>query len=394
MRCLWLARTIPFPLTAGDRVYSARLAEALAGTGAEVAFLGLDGAEPAIPMPGIAWEVVAGGPRGQWRALVSTLPLVGKRHETPAYHAAIRQRAAASRWDAVVIDQYGMGWALRHRAIFQGNPVFAFITMDHEESVTRLQYQDRSASFGKRLYFLQNHLKTKMAERRATRLCDLVTTITEADAAAFRACVPGSRTLVLTPGYFGPRVAVREITAEVPRRILMFGSFRWSAKQTSLRLFLDHADEAVARAGAEIRVVGDAPPAFIAAIEARYRSVRMTGFIKDPTPHFDARLAVLAEPIGGGFKIKLLDYIFRRMPVAALEVCAEGLPPAVHGAMILRPELQSLVAAMIEALDQPSRLQAMQIAAFKGAAEAFSWADRGRLLRQTLTTLVPQDTVS
>ena len=39
---LWLGRTIPLPLDAGDRVYSAQLIGAVARTGARVAFLGLN----------------------------------------------------------------------------------------------------------------------------------------------------------------------------------------------------------------------------------------------------------------------------------------------------------------------------------------------------------------
>ena len=39
-KVLWLARMLPLPLCTGDRIYSARLAEALARAGCEVRFVG------------------------------------------------------------------------------------------------------------------------------------------------------------------------------------------------------------------------------------------------------------------------------------------------------------------------------------------------------------------
>ena len=39
---LWLGRTLPIPLNAGDRIYSAQLAGAVARQGAHVVFLGLE----------------------------------------------------------------------------------------------------------------------------------------------------------------------------------------------------------------------------------------------------------------------------------------------------------------------------------------------------------------
>jgi hypothetical protein len=46
-------------------------------------------------------------------------------------------------------------------------------------------------------------------------------------------------------------------------------------------------------------------------------------------------MAVIAEPIGGGFKLKLLEYIFNRVPVASLAVCTHGLPEHLRAHMLL-----------------------------------------------------------
>lgn len=391
MRCLWLSRFLPFPQTAGDRIYTARLAAALAGAGAEVTFAGLAGEEAPPPPPlGLRWHLVPGPPRGQVAALASTLPLVAARHATPAYRAAIGDFArAGGPWDAVLLDQYGMGWAARYRPAFGPRPpVFVFIAHDHEESVTRLQALDPSASLPARLYLAQNHAKTRRLERRTARICDLVTTITDADAALFQANAPGLRTVVLTPGYDGPRIASREIGPATPRVALVLGSFRWSAKQANLRMLLDRADATLAAAGIELRVVGDMPDAFRRWLEGRYRSVRVTGRVEDPMPHLAAaRLAVVAEPIGGGFKMKLLEYVFHRVPVVALAACAAGLPPAIRSAMLLHDGMDALLAGTVAAMDDLPRLNALQQRAYAAADGGFDWADRGRALLDAIRTV-------
>jgi glycosyltransferase involved in cell wall biosynthesis len=385
LRCLWLARAMPFPWTAGDRIYTAKLAGALAAAGVDVTFAGLEGEAPPSAMPGIRWHIVPGAQRGKQASLASPMPLVAARHATPAYKTAVSELAARGPWDAVVVDQYGMGWVLRNPALLAGRPVVVFVTHDHEESVTGMQWQDRTAGLPKRLALLQNHLKTRWFERWIARRSDLITTITEADAALFGAHVPDTPVLPLVPGYDGTRVAERAVGPDRPRAVVLFGSYRWSAKQANLRIFLDQADPLFAAAGVEIRVVGDMPEDFRRALEGRYRAARFTGFVEDPAPHLaGARLAVVAEPIGGGFKMKLLEYIFNRVPVAALEVCASGLPGEVRAQMLLAPELDGLLQAVLAAIDDVPRLDALQRGAFLAADGAFDWADRGFALRDAM----------
>ncbi|MCI0753678.1 glycosyltransferase [Teichococcus vastitatis] len=384
-RCLWLARALPFPWTAGNRIYTAKLAGALAGAGVEVTFAGYAAEVPPQPMPGITWHIVPGGPRGHLAGLASPMPLMAARHETPAYHAALQELAAQDPWDAVIVDQYGMGWVLRQKRIFGGNPVFVFITHDHEESVTGMQWRDNTASIGKRLYLGQNYAKTRWFERWIARNSDLVTTITQHDAGLFAANAPGVPMLPLVPGYDGVRAPERSIGPGTPRAVVLFGSYRSSAKQANLRLFLEQADPVLSRAGVEIRVVGDMPADFRRSLEGRYKAARFTGFVDDPAPHLAAaRMAVVAEPIGGGFKMKLLEYVFNRVPVAGLAVCASGLPDSVQAEMLLEPDMPGLLRAVLTRIDDPAALNLQQQRAFVAAEHAFDWRERGRLLCEAI----------
>lgn len=379
LNCLWLARAMPYPLTAGDRIYSAKLAESLADAGANIVFAGLAAESPYDPLSGLHWHVVPGGPRSQWSALFSPLPLVAARHATPAYRRHATELLRSRKWDAVIIDHYGSGWLTN---AIPDQTVRVFIAHNHEAGVTRSQWLDTGRSIPNRTYLWQNWLKTARLEQRVVRNSDLVTAITGYDAEQF---ANASRTIVLTPGYDGARVEHRVITSDTPRSVVMFGSYQWSAKRASLTLFLDQADAVMAQAGITIDVVGDMDPQLRRTLASKYRAARFHGFVDDASGILAAaRLAVLAEPVGGGFKLKLLEYIFNRVPVAALTACASGLPQAVRSPMLLEDDIPALIKRVVAEIDQVDYLNASQTAAYAAADGRFDWSDRGQALLEAI----------
>ena len=81
--------------------------------------------------------------------------------------------------------------------------------------------------------------KAAVLERAIVDAADLVTAIAPGDAALYCARRSGRPVIELPPGYDGRRVAERRITADMPRRVVMVGSFEWVAKQINLRDFGD-----------------------------------------------------------------------------------------------------------------------------------------------------------
>jgi hypothetical protein len=381
MNCLWLSRAIPFPLVTGDRTYSAKLAEAFAATGVAITFVGLAGDSSPAPINNIEWRAVKGAPRSRVASLMSAMPLVAARHSTSQYRAELCQLLRSRTWDVIVIDYCGMGWVLNYLRQFATGPsILVFVTHNHEESVTRQQWQETRTGLGESLYLLQNYLKMRRLEQATCQVSDLLTAITETDAIRFQRTAPGAKIITITPGYDGSRMEHRRITATTPRAAVMFGGYRWSVKQTNLRLFLDQTDAKMHEAGIEIRIVGDIPTELRSEFERRYVAARFTGFVQDPVPHLDARLGVVAEPIGGGFKLKLLDYIFNRVPVVALESCVVGLPEAVKRHVLTVQDLSALSDRVKAVIDDVDQLNTLQQGAFDAAERAFHWADRGKAM--------------
>jgi len=389
MRGLWIARALPFPLDTGDRIYSARLIRAVADAGADLTVVGFAPA-PASAVPEnwpVRWRLVDGEPHGTARALFSTMPLVGAAHATSSYRRLVHE-LAQEQWDFVVFDQYGMGWAMdefqSHRVSGKA-PVLVHVAHDHEASVYKSLVRGFQGSIFKRAGIWQNWLKTRAIERHIARTVDLVTAITDEDAKLFAIDAPHTGSVVLTPGYVGAVSKRSSIGLEVPRNVIMVGNYKWVAKSENLRQFVAAADAAFYDAGITLHVVGSMAESLANELRQNTRATVLHGFVDDVGPHFaNARIGVVPEEIGGGFKLKFLDYFFGRVAVASLTHATAGLPEEIRSAMICSPDIPSLVKAIVTQIDDTETLSNMQTNALAAAQTRYRWEDRGHDLLEAI----------
>jgi glycosyltransferase involved in cell wall biosynthesis len=389
MKCLWIARYIPHPMDAGAKVYSAQLAEAVAATGVAIRFLGF-GRTQAIPADTlIDWVAISGEKRRRAPALFSTLPVAAAIDATHAYAAELDSQLSEP-WDVIVFDGYGSGWALdrclKYRKRANGRrPLLIHVSHNHEETLWRAMARESSESMPRRFVHWQNYIKVRALERRIARSVDVLTTITDEDAHAFRASAARDATVTLTPGHTGWRAGRRVIDGRVPRRVILVGSFRWVMKQENLRRFLAIADPVFAAEDIELEVVGDVAGNLLDEMLQRCRATQFCGFVDDLAPLMaNARMAIVPELIGGGFKLKFLDYIFARVPVATLAQATAGFPATVREATLARDDLESLVRAIVQHIDNFHELNRMQECAYSAAESSFEWKDRGLWLQQAM----------
>jgi glycosyltransferase involved in cell wall biosynthesis len=240
----------------------------------------------------------------------------------------------------------------------------------------------------KRLVLWQNYRKVRSLERRIVRHVDMFTGITEEDAAALGATAPGKPRLTLTPGHSGWVASERTIDSATPRRVVIVGSFRWVIKQENLARFVEIADPVFRRNGIELDVVGDVPEELLATLRGRCTATHFHGFVDDIADVLgSARIAVVPELIGGGFKLKFLDYIFARVPIVTLSQAATGLAPQLQRAVICSSDLPSLADDIVRNIDDIAALNELQQRAFAAAEALFRWQDRGQQLLQAIVDL-------
>jgi glycosyltransferase involved in cell wall biosynthesis len=392
---LWLGRTIPIPLNAGDRIYSAQLAGAVARQGAHVVFLGLknpddEGGSLAHLEPRIRWNVVAGRPNARLFTLVSHFPMVGARFATRNYRKAVARELETSDYDVVVFDQYGMSWAVPCvQQIARNRPVLVHISHDFETKVTDQIARNFTGDFLRKFLLKENARKTRLAEEYLARSSNLLVTLTEEDRGAFNEINPSLACIVVPPGYAGRKQRVRALNGKVPRRAIIVGSFSWIAKQMNLERLLEAAGSVFTQQRVELHVVGVVPEPLLSRLQSRFPWVVFRGFVDDLDEEFqNARIALVPEEIGGGFKLKILDYIFSRMPIAAVEAALNGIPDQLKSQFITEGSVEELVKTVVATVDDINRLDVMQKRAFELAEDLFNWDSNGYCLLKAVTSVV------
>ncbi len=382
LRLLWILSVDPSRLPDGQLNYSVGLINAAAASGADITVVHLGtSAARFTPRASVAWRPEGVANRHRLRSLFSRLPAMAYTAGAPRFRRDLVGELAQRR-DAVVIDHVQSGWALsvidRHL-----DPSTALVHVSHndEQTVRRRVASGTATSRGTRLALHRDARKVAALEDRILRRADIVTTITPDDATALKPRRDGRTTVVLTPGYDGPRVARREITAATPRRAVIAGSMLWRVKQFDLLALLRIADARFAAAGAEIVVLGEAPKRFEAEVLRSTRATKMLGRVDSLAEAFsDARLALLSEPHGGGFKLKTLDYVFQRVPLFVQAGSTSGLPLDDGHGLREFATVEALVDGALDALDDLDALNALQNTAYTRCAPGFDWATRGARL--------------
>ena len=387
LRCLWLTRVYPVPPDAGDLTYSFHLLSSLSRAGVRLTVLAMRRTGDRVGSAsenGIKWVVVPSERdreicgRLAVRSLFSHLPNVATQYNTASFRRALRKQMARD-WDAIVVDHLGMGWvwpvveAYRRQ---KAGVVSVFIAHNCEGEVRRSVARNFRGNIVRKVALSVDATKADRLEKKLARQSNLVSAITAEDLCRFGDL---DKSVLLTPGYAGLHVAYREINDATPRRALILGSAIWLAKQMNLVEFMATADELFYQRQIELWVVGNVPDHLHA--KSHFRAIRFLGFVENLEPVFrSVRIGIVAERIGGGFKLKTLDYIFNRVPIAAMRGSIAGLPltPGLH--YLAFDSTRELAQGVATVIDDTERLNSLQQAAYEKCKSGFDWSDRGRTL--------------
>jgi glycosyltransferase involved in cell wall biosynthesis len=386
-RVLYLTKVYPYPpATAGDAVYSRGIIEALAPHCA-LSVLCADSGAPFRPDPRIDWHCVGPQRGGRAGSVLSRWPLIAWKGATRDYRRALRQLLRRD-WDAIVLDNLGLAHALPlAEAYRRAHPATRLVYVSHE-----YEYPTRAGKYGSyRLGGLKGRMaardlrKVKASEEALLRRCDIVSVINTADLVPFRKIAPGRKYLPFSPGYDGPVTASRQITADSPRRVLLLGGRKSEQKRQILLDWLALSHARLERAGIETVIAGDMDDSLSQQIGALYPTARRLGFVEDIGALIDtARMGLIADTVGGGFKMRLLSHVFGRLPIVGLAEAIDGLPTAEGAGYLGAPDLAALVDLVLEVIDDPARLNALHERAFADCIAEYSWPARAAAFVQAL----------
>ncbi|WP_329661862.1 glycosyltransferase [Geminicoccus sp.] len=379
MRYLWLTRVMPYPPhKAGDVNYSRGLIENLAHL-ADVEVLGLRTAAVQAPvLPGVKWTEMDHALPSQQASVMSSLPNVAHQNVSRAFLA--KAGAMAADVQAIVIDNIAMAWCAIPLTRMLGRSRPPVIMVNHNfETAMRPGLRGATSSPAMKAVLAWDGWKAARLERAANRAVDAYTAITPADLDSFRRLAPGKPAQLLMPGYDGPRVAHRIISSGTPRRVSIIGGRGTFYKKMILHNLLQALHTAGIERHVAVDVVGGGLEADLPALRTRFPGFHFTGFVDDlPAYMQTSRLGIVADSIGGGFKIRALNHVFLRLPMLALREALEGMQLRPGIDYVPAVALQELASRLLTVVDDLDLLNATHNAAYARYDQMFDWRDRMR----------------
>ena len=372
-KILWLSGEYLLPADSGLYRYSLDMLNTLQEMGHDVRAIGRarSRADGAVVDDGNGdgdgiWTILPFQSPPMWRKMAVPAPVKVTEVWGHDYADALQESLATFSPDIVLLDHLRMGAALN---VIDGTVPSVYVSQNDE---ARVKEKMIPAATGVRKAALYVDLKKmERFENNLLRTCDGVSAISTADIETFAARSPKGRIVHTLPSYRGTRRTERTITAETPRRVAMISTLYWGAKIDNMVMAL-RGMKPLIDDGVEVVVFtgGYAPPPEVA---AEYPKVRFEGYVEDFDQALSAcRVGVVFEPVGGGFKMKTLDFIFHRVPLVTGHTSAMSLP-LTPGESVEQVRSEDELAPLIESmLDDLDRLNALQNAAFSTCRDLFT----------------------
>ncbi|WP_146592395.1 glycosyltransferase [Puniceibacterium confluentis] len=386
MNLLIVVRTYPHPPRAGDLRLNADLIDALVAepdTSVTV-FCGTGLPETPLSRPGLRWTGSAvpygSGRRDDLRALLGKKPRAAERALPPKSLESLKRLLDETSFDAVILSESCTAPAAELvRAA--GLPVL-YVSHNVDIDIRRRIADAVTKPILRRLQ-QKDAAKYRDMELALLEQADAITAITAEDAARYRALAPDKPVIELSPGYVADPVLPQDHEKTRPLAVIV-GSFEWNAKLHNLDDILAAYQAAGgAAAGFDLRIAGRMAPDRLEQYRAGFVDVSFTGeFDSLEEVTADARMALVLEDLGGGFKLKVLDYVFSRLVIVAYPHAMAGSTLAEDGhyvAVSTLPEAMQRIGSMI---NDTNALDKMSGAALEQARDRFNWPPRARALLQ------------
>lgn len=396
MRILFATHDYPFPVTYGGQVYTGNVIRELA----RLAELSVHCLHPGIggverfEAEGARWTRTP-LPRAPSRPalLLSGLPSLAAKHVEQRYWELIADELAVAAPDVLIVDYIAIGWiAEKAEALIRARGLKTLILYMSHNVETLLRQQIAANYRGNALMRLLARYDSGKAARLERRLAetDIVSVETEEDADAFRRLFAPRRILMAPPGYAGEVIERRTVDASVPRNVAVLGGRLSTMKQIVLDELLEVAAARVVAGGTGLHVIGPMSDAYLAATRAKYPKVDVHGFVDDVKPLLATmRAGIVADHVGGGFKHRILTYVFYRVPMIALPEAMAGLPLTPGEDYHPIASYEAVPDAIAALIDDVERLDAYQNRAFERCRAAFSWSESMARFAGELHALVP-----
>lgn len=303
--------------------------------------------------------------------LVSSLPVVVARKQSPAMRQEIDRLLASHHFDSVVCDF--LTPAVNFRS-FQNVVLF-----QHNVETTIWDRRCENARGPIEGWFLRRQAKlVRDYEGRKCREAAHIVAVSEEDAQRMRAMFGVQGVTAIPTGVdveqFAPPSP--QLPAPPASELVFVGSMDWLPNVDGMRWFIADVLPRIRAHRPDCRVViaGRKPPAEVKEWARRDPFVTVTGTVPDIRPYlWGASVSIVPLRIGGGTRLKIYEAMAAQVPVVSTTIGAEGLTIDPPNNIRLADSAETFAADCLRLLDSPGEREAIARAAFSMVASQFSW---------------------
>ena len=399
MRILFVALTLPFPPTNGQRLRNWALLRALAEEGHEVTLVSFAESPELVgeanglrQMRGCVELVLLPSPAAKagesyasrLRALTSALPYGAWRLRSNEMCAAVQRQLSLERFHALICDDIYMVPNL------PGGLDLPVLLNKHDiKSVVYRRYLGYERNPLKQAYGWMEYWKLRRWEDQACRSVTGVLACSQLDRELLVSSCPGVPIEVVpnvieVDGYIAGE-------GDDGRSVLYVGAMDWLPNQDAVDFFASRVLPLLRRLvpGVRFVVAGRAPGDAFRKRFAGLSDVEFTGWVPDMRAVI-ARAAICVVPlrIGSGTRLKILEAAAMGKPVVSTGIGAEGLEFANGREILLADEPQKFAAAVAALLRDKAQRRALGESARRSVEKSYGLPALRSSLREAFSQVM------
>ncbi|MFT6996708.1 MAG: glycosyltransferase involved in cell wall biosynthesis [Cryomorphaceae bacterium] len=150
---------------------------------------------------------------------------------------------------------------------------------------------------------------------------------------------------------------------QTEKALLFVGTLTWEANVDGLIWFLDEIYPLVLKNHPDIHfyIVGKNPDQRLISRAQKFDSVELTGFVEELEPYFKkARAFVIPLRFGSGIKVKLLNAMYRGIPIVTTPIGTEGLEVVSGRDLFCTQSEEEQVAAITTLVESKSKWESLR----------------------------------
>jgi glycosyltransferase involved in cell wall biosynthesis len=384
LRILQISARLPWPLTDGGAIGIFHLARAAHEEGHDVTFLSFPLDDVSLTKEAVAEmskfcdvRLVSKPLPSRAKTLLRTVfrgayPI--ERRMMPEMYELISKTIAEKQFDVVHLDHSHVG---KYGRWIKSRYKLPVVLRQHNfETVIYERFAATETNWVKRLIGSIHGKRLRNEERSILNEVDAVAAITEQDVALMRVEAPNAHYHVIPAGVDTSYFVPTDPGIVKPNTVLWVGGIEWEPNRDALDYFLRSIFPEIKEHEPliQLEIIGSGTAIFTKLASPFGEAVRIHGKVPDIRKYL-AEAGVLVVPlrVGGGMRVKLLEFFAAGKAIVSTSIGAEG-NLARNGVEIeLRDNSQEFAKAVVELLRDPLRSQALGSAARALAEKEYGW---------------------